>query len=78
MPERKNECELCGRNAKPWPRTGKRRYAHKCEHGKWCVRGDRLGGWHANWPTCKECMPFARQWYVEHSQHRRYYERLPS
>ena len=58
---RGDRCELCGRRAKPWPRTGKRRYRHKCPHGSWCVRGHRLSGWHANWPQCKACMPFARK-----------------
>jgi hypothetical protein len=61
MNARSNVCELCGRHAAPTPRTGKRRYPHKCSHGAWCVRGDRLAGWHANVATCPECKRIGRQ-----------------
>ena len=38
----------CGTPARKMPRCGKRRYRHKCPHGKWCAHGDRLLGVHAN------------------------------
>jgi hypothetical protein len=38
----------CGTPAKKMPRCGKRRYPHKCPHGKLCAHGDRLAGAHAN------------------------------
>jgi len=60
---RGNICELCGTKAKPWPRTGKLRYRHKCSHGTWCVRGERLNGMHANHATCDRCLKHGR--YVE-------------
>lgn len=54
-------CEFCGRLAKPTPRTGKKRFPHKCPHGEWCVRGHRLLGWHQNHPTCVECSAVRRR-----------------
>ena len=41
-------CALCGRYTARMPRTGKRHRPHKCPHGIWCARGDRLLGPHAN------------------------------
>lgn len=58
---RGNTCELCGTSAKPWPRTGKRRYPHKCQHGEWCVRGHRLLGWHQNHATCAKCLALEKK-----------------
>ena len=47
----------CGTPAKKMPRCGKRRYPHKCPHGKWCAHGDRLNGSHANHNSfCQICM----------------------
>lgn len=46
----------CGTKAQKRPRGGKRRYAHKCPHGKWCAFGDRILGHHANHNNlCREC-----------------------
>ena len=47
----------CGTAARKMPRCGKRRYRHKCPHGRWCQHGDRLHGAHANHNTrCRDCM----------------------
>ncbi len=47
----------CGTPARKMPRCGKRRYRHKCPHGKFCAHGDRLLGAHANHNTfCDICV----------------------
>lgn len=35
-------CEWCGRRTKRAPRHGRRTLRHKCPHGKWCLRADKL------------------------------------
>lgn len=47
-------CEFCQRHAKPI--QGKLRFRHKCAHGRWCNRGNRLEGTHDNWPRCPDCL----------------------
>jgi hypothetical protein len=47
----------CGTPARKMPRCGKRRYRHKCPHGKFCEHGDRLAGAHANRNSfCEICV----------------------
>lgn len=41
-------CHGCGKLTYKLPRAGKRRYPHKCPHGKWCACGHPLAGVHAN------------------------------
>jgi len=53
--ERGPYCELCGQKAKPKPQHGRLRHRHKCSHGQWCVRGDRLAGLHSLYPRCPDC-----------------------
>ncbi len=53
---------ICGRtDVRKMPRSGKRRYRHKCPHGEWCVAGHPLLGTHANHPQCKKCLAETRK-----------------
>ena len=57
----KRNCGMCGR----WIATdlrkhsGKGMFRHKCPHGKWCPRGERLTAGD-NEPRCKECRKLQR------------------
>ena len=35
---------------------GKARRRHLCPHGRLCVAGHSTNGYHANWPTCLDCL----------------------
>lgn len=56
MSDRRRPCRLCGKRvtyrehpAHPGETDNRRTYAHKCEHGNWCLAGDRLhSGAHAS------------------------------
>lgn len=49
-------CGLCFRaDVFRRPRHGKKSFRHKCPHGEWCPRGDKLQGAHTNMSRCVAC-----------------------
>lgn len=54
-------CGLCGRpDVSRRPRHGKKSFRHKCPHGAWCPRGDKLQGAHTNMTNCAPCAAWNR------------------
>lgn len=35
-------CDWCQNETRKMPRHGRRTYRHKCQHGTWCPRADKL------------------------------------
>jgi len=62
-------CDWCLTPTQKMPRHGRRTFRHKCPHGVWCPRSDKLRQHDNHYPYSRNCAECQRlYWAREHAR----------